>query len=314
MRLAIAVVMALVAASFVAPIAGAAETQSTFGLIADGPYRTALATRIARGVDHRDGIRIFPVIGKSPAQNLADLAEVRGIDLALVPSDSLGFAEGQGLIRGVTGKFDYLVKLANLDIHVLAGPSIRSLADIEGKRVAVGPATHASYETSAMLFGALGLSVPALPHDSSQAIAAVKSGDAAAAVLVGVSPLPEVARLARSDGLHLVAIPPRAELESYYAPSLIGPAIYPNLLEPGQSVETVSSSLVLAAMRSPEGSRQQSALTRFATALFASLLEDGAGPGINLNAAVPGWTRSQASGLALESLGRTSSQSTAQEN
>ena len=132
--------------------------------------------------------RIFPIIGKSPAQNLADLAEVRGIDLALVPSDSLGFADGQGLIPGAASKFDYLVKLANLDIHVLAGPSIHSLADIAGKRMAVGSATHASYETSAMLFGALGLSVTAVPLDSGQAIAAVKSGDAAAAVLVGVSP------------------------------------------------------------------------------------------------------------------------------
>ena len=86
-------------------------------------------------------------------------------------------------------------------------------------------------------------------------------------------------------------IPPQAELAVFYAPSLIGAAIYPKLLKPGQSVETVSSSLVIAAMRWPKGSPQQAELTRFAAALFASLLEDGAGPGINLNAAVPGWTQ-----------------------
>ena len=314
MRHAIVGIVFIAAAAFGSLPGIAAERQTTFGLIADGPYRTALATRIARGVDHRDGIRILPVIGKSPAQNLADLAEVRGIDLALVPSDSLGFAGAQGLIRGASGKFDYLVKLANLDIHVLAGPSIRSITDLKNKRVAVGSATRASYETSAMLFAALGLSVTSLPLDSGEAIAAVKSGDAAAAVLIGVTPLPEVARLGRSDGLHLVAVPPRAELAAFYAPSLIGAANYPALLEQGQSVETVSSSLVLAAVRWPQGSPQQAALTRFATALFASLLEDGAGPGINLNAAVPGWTRSEASGLALEALGRAPSLPTTQEN
>ena len=316
MRHAIAVAMTVMMSVVSPRWALAADKQETLGLIADGPYRTALAMRIARGIDHRGGLRILPVIGKSPAQNLADLMELRGIDLAIVPSDSMAFIGLQGLMPDLGGKIDYLVKLANVDVHVLGGPAIRSLPDLKGKRVAIGSAAHASYETSLTLLDSLKLDVTVLPLNGSDAIAAVKAGTADAAILVGVSPLPEIGKLTQADGLHLVAIPPEPGTGGFYSPSLLTDKLYPGLLNGSGPVETVSSSLVIAAVRWPKGSPQQQRLARFTGVLFASLLEDSAGAGINLNAEVPGWTRSQASEQALQTLakGAVTPSSSAQEN
>lgn len=286
------------------------------GLIADGPYRTALALRIAHGVDHVDNLRVLPVIGTSPAQNLADLVELRGIDLALVPSDTLAFMRGENLGTAANGKIDYLVKLANMDVALLAGAAVQSLASLNGKRLAIGSATHASYETSLTLIRALKLDVTVLPLNGDDAIAAVQDGSADAAILVGVSPLPELARLKPGSGLHLVAIPPGPALDEFYAPSLLTAKIYPGLLKPEESVETISSSLVIAALRWPKGSPQQQHLAVFAKALFAGLTQGGEEAGINLNSGVAGWTRSPAAAAALESLAKinTPVPATTQEN
>ena len=316
MKHAIAIALATIISLFLPNALLADGKPLTLGLIADGPYRTALALRIARAVDHVDNLRVLPVIGASPAQDLADLAELRGIDLALVPSDSVAFMRGEGLGPAAGGKIDYLVKLANMDVALLAGASIQSLTNLNGKRLAIGSATHASYETSLTLIRALKLDVTVLPFNGDDAIAAVQDGRADAAVLVGVSPLPELARLKPGSGLHLVAIPPGPALNEFYAPSLLTAKLYPGLLKPDESVETISSSLVIAAVRWPKGSPQQQHLAVFAKALFAGLMQDSEGAGINLNSGVAGWTRSAAADLALEELAKNSANipATTQEN
>ena len=160
------------------------------------------------------------------------------------------------------------------------------------------------------------LDVTVLPFNGDDAIAAVQDGRADAAVLVGVSPLPELARLKPGSGLHLVAIHPSPALNEFYAPSLLTAKLYPGLLKPDESVETISSSLVIAAVRWPKGSPQQQHLAVFAKALFAGLMQDSEGAGINLNSGVAGWTRSAAADLALEELAKNSANipATTQEN
>lgn len=304
MRHAVAIVLALCAA-----IAGAGQLQSaerleTLGLIADGPYRIALAQRIARAVDHRDHLRVLPVIGNNPLQSLADLLELRGIDLAIVPSDTLAFAASQDIATGMEHKLDYLVKLGNLDVHVVAGPAIRSLRDLAGKRVAIGTASHESYDTALAMLSLMEIDVSPVAFSGAAAIAAVREGQADAAVLTGVSPLPEIASLRATDGLHLVPVIPEASMAEIYAPALLTAKLYPDLLKSGETVETVSSALILAAVRWPRGSPQQKRLERFADALFAAFMADSGDAGINFNSAVPGWQRAEATDRVLGGLGQ----------
>jgi len=304
MRHAIAIVLAICAVVAGAGQLRSAERLETLGLIADGPYRIALAQRIARAVDHRDQLRVLPIIGSNPLQSLADLLELRGIDLAIVPSDTLAFAASQGIAPGMEQKLDYLVKLGNLDVHIVAGPAIHSLRDLAGKRIAIGTASHESYETALAMLGLMEIDVSPLAFSGAAAIAAVKEGQADAAILTGVSPLPEVASLRAADGLHLVPVIPEAAMAEIYAPALLTAQIYPDLLKSGETVETVSSALILAAVHWPKGSPQQKRLERFTGALFAAFMAGSGDAGINFNSAVPGWKRAEAADRVLGGLGQ----------
>jgi TRAP-type uncharacterized transport system substrate-binding protein len=266
--------------------------QNAVGVMADTAGSLGLALNFARALDHENDLRLLPMAGKGPVQTLTDLLTLRGVDAAILPSDTLAYAVANQLLEGAPARVSFIARLASLDVHVLAGRHIKTLADLEGKRVAAGSTGSGSFIAASLIFPAMGITIDEVPLADADAIAALKRGDVDAAVIAGPRPAAALLTLKPRDGLHLVGVSASGILADVYAPAILTAADYPKLLRKGESVETAASALVVAVFNAPRNSERYYKLRRFTEALFDSLNpEDGAAAGINLAAEVPGWKR-----------------------
>ncbi|HUR43883.1 MAG TPA: TAXI family TRAP transporter solute-binding subunit [Aestuariivirga sp.] len=274
----------------------------TVGVLAATPDEFALLLRLARAIDHENGMRILPMQGKGPVQTLTDLVSLKGIDAALVSSDTLAFMERNGLLEGFGSKISFILRLSTLDVHVIARSGIETLADLDGKTVAIGPASSDSYVAGQLLLEAAGASVRTIEANGATALRAVTEGKADAAILVGRKPLSEIKALQASSELHLLDVAAPEGLQEIYAPSLVTHEDYPQLIGAEHAVETVSAALVIAVFNWQRGSPQYDKVRSFTDGLFSALQPGGASDAsLNLAASVPGWARHRAVEEALKS-------------
>lgn len=282
------------------------------GVLADTPESFAFLQRLTRGLDHSGQLRVLPMAGKGPVQSLTDLVKLPGVDAVVIASDTLPFMEANGLIRGLGSKISYAVRLASLDVHMVAREGINSFADLEGKVVASGSTASSSYAATQLLIAAHKVTVKILETTPANAVAAVAAGKADAAILVGHKPLPE---LRQATGVRLVSIAAPEALAGIYSPSLLDNADYPGLIAENSPVETISSSLIIAASNWPQGTVQYGRTRRLVDALFVALQpgrDDDAD--INFAAKVPGWSRNLAAEDALKQHAQRRQKKTETEN
>src|SRR3954453_21360987 len=94
-----------------------------------------IAEDLANLVDDGATRRVVPVVGKGSLQNLLDLKYLRGIDLAILQTDVIDYAREQQLVPGLDSAFTYIAKLHNEEFHLLAGPDIKTVADLANRKV-----------------------------------------------------------------------------------------------------------------------------------------------------------------------------------
>src|SRR5438309_7253739 len=86
-----------------------------------------VAEDLANLIDDGATRRVVPVVGKGSLQSLTDLKYLRGIDMAILPTDVLDYAKEQRLYPGIDSPITYITKLHNEELHVLPGPQIKNL-------------------------------------------------------------------------------------------------------------------------------------------------------------------------------------------
>src|SRR5262249_50068444 len=84
-----------------------------------------IVEELADLVDDGATRRVIPVVGKGALQDLTDLRYLRGIDMAILPTDVLDYAKEQGLSPELVGSLTYIAKLYNEEFHVLARADIK---------------------------------------------------------------------------------------------------------------------------------------------------------------------------------------------
>ena len=244
-----------------------------------------------------DALRIVPLLGKGSLQNLGDLLNLRGVDLALATADSAASPEAAKLYPNLRARISYIAKLYDQEIHILAGPDIHGLEDLAGKTVNADVAGSGTFVTATAVFNAL--HIPAkLANDTPNAgLERLKRGEIAAVVYVIGKPGRLFATLPAGTGLHLVPLPLSEELLQTYVPSTLTHADYPMLIAEGDTLETMAVPVLLTAYNWPAGTVRYRNLAAF-TDLFFSHFQDLQQPPyhpkwheVNLRATVPGWTR-----------------------
>jgi len=149
-----------------------------------------MAEEIAGVVDDGATRRVVPVVGKSNIQNLTDLKYLRGVDLAIVPTDALEYAREQRLFPGLENSLTYIAKLYNQELHLLARSDINKVADLSGQTVNVDVRGSSTALTTARLFKLLGVDARTANDSQDAALQKLRNGEIAAMAFVAAKPAP----------------------------------------------------------------------------------------------------------------------------
>lgn len=161
----------------------AANGAATLGMMTGGLHGTfvQIGSDVAT-VASSDALRVVPLIGKGSLQNLADLLNLRSVDLALVSADSAWSTEASGLYSGLRSRVHYIAKLYDQEVHILAAPDVYIVADLANKTVNVGLMGSGTAVTAPAVFDSMHVAVK-LAHDiPTVALEKLKRGEIAALV------------------------------------------------------------------------------------------------------------------------------------
>jgi uncharacterized protein len=237
--------------------------------------------------------RVLPVVGKGSLQNVADLEALRGIDMALVQTDALDRLRAQKPGQSIT----YIAKLYNEEFHLLARSEIKSVNDLDGRKVNFGTAGDGTSVTGPAIFDRLGVKVQATSYVPALALEKLRSGEIAAVAYVAAKPAPLFSALRQSDGLHFIAIPMNNAVAGAYRPARLTGNDYPDLISPTEAVDTVAVGMALMVANLVPGSERSRSVASFVGAFFTQLprlQEAGHDPKwqeVDLSADLPGWKR-----------------------
>jgi TRAP transporter TAXI family solute receptor len=271
---------------------------ATIGLIAGGPGSTdaRVAADIAEVLDDGERLRVLPMLGEGSAQNIADLIYLKGVDVAIVHADVLEQTMQHGTIPR-EASVQYIAKLFQEEIHVLARRDIASLNDLSGKVVSIGPVGSGTEMTASALLDMAHVT-PNILHDRQPvALDRLRRGEIAAMFIIGGKPVPLLQAIEPGTGLHFVPIPLSAQIVDSYLPTSLDHQQYPSLVPAGPPIDTVAVSSILVTLATSSDTQRAKRVNRFVDTLFErfdQFVQPGFHPKwqeVNLSAQIQGWAR-----------------------
>lgn len=279
------------------------------GQLEGAPIR--FATDIERVVNDGSNLQVLPIVTRGPTENIDDLLYLKGVDLAIINSDTLAQFEQQ--IPNIRQRIDYIISLFPSEVHVFVRPGINSLDDLAGKKVNFNTEGTAAAYSGPLIFDKLHIAVQKtfIPHQVALAEMRAGKGDMAAVVFVTSK---SVAAFTREwpAGFKFLPVPFREDMQ-YYLPATLTSNDYPSLIPKGQEVQTIAVPTILASFNWSRESDRYRRVARLVDHLF-SRLSTLQGPGYHpkwknvvLNATVPGLNRFPAAQEWLDNAGRVAS-------
>lgn len=272
---------------------------NTVAIIAGSPEDTYLdITHDLAVVLNDENLRILPVAGMGGAQNIRDVLYLKGIDIGITSSQMLRYFASTGeLSTALDQRLNYITRLYPEEMHVVAGRNIQKLEDLNGKKVNFSDPGSSTQISARDVFGLLSVSVEEVNMSQADAIAAVKKGEIAATVVISGKPAVVLERISASDNLHLVEVPFTRTLENIYLSAQLEQSLYPNLIDAGQTVQTVAVDSVLITNNWQPASDRYRRVARFVEALFSHFSDLQKPPRhpkwleVDLAKELPGWQR-----------------------
>lgn len=151
------------------------------------------------------------------------------VDLAIMQLDVLRFVteimlKETGL--NVLKEAKVALNLYLEEIHIITkNPEIRTVQQLEGKRVAVGPEKSGSALTSEVLLAGFGVKIEPVFDLPERAVKKLSQGEIDALIFIGGAPVPAFQKLDKS--FHFVALPADSGLEQIYPKKKIAKSVYP---------------------------------------------------------------------------------------
>jgi hypothetical protein len=251
---------------------------------------------LAQTLDNQRGLRVIPMASSGCMQSAADVLRLEQVDVALLTTDCVAYAEQQGLLPQASHELAYLTRLEALPIVLVARKNIATLTALAGLRIATGPADSAAFATGELVLGGLGLPFRRVPKSGVEGLAALKAGRADAVLLLGLDALDASMT---PEAFHLLSLSAPTTLGSVYSPALV-PSDKLFGLSQGQDFETISAALTFVALQKPRTPRQQKRVALFSSLYFQDQQADGRSA--QLSTSIAGWRRHDASTSALRAL------------
>jgi len=257
-----------------------------------------LVEEMSRVLDDGDNMQVLPIITRGPSYNVHALLYLRGIDLAVINGDVLDFFGKKQNIPRIRSRINFITQLFTSELHILARPEIKTIEDLAGKAVNFNTIGTSAAFTGPIIFDRLGIKIKKtfVPHPI--AMQQMKKSDKyAAVVFVTAKPVRPLVKKKWPKGFKLLPAPFTPALEDLYLPGVLNASDYPDLIKPGQRIDTVAVPTVLAAFNWSSGHPRQRKVSRFVDYLFERFARLRKPPfhkkwrTINLAADIPGWKR-----------------------
>jgi TRAP-type uncharacterized transport system substrate-binding protein len=255
------------------------------------------ADEMGKVLNDGDELRILPIVGFGATSNLGDLLYLRGVDAAFTQSDVFEYFEKERGIHNLANRIHYVARFPTAELHIIAPKKYKTLEDLRGKRVSFGPKGTAASLTAAIVLERMGIQVETVYQDHRTGMVDLQSGKLAALIRCAGKPLGFVKNIPADSGLHIIPVPFTEKLADYYTLSELTHEHYPNLIKPGEIVDTIGVPTVLAVYNWPKNTYRFKRVERFVQRLFQNwdkFHNDAFHPAwkdVNLAATVPGWTR-----------------------
>jgi TRAP-type uncharacterized transport system substrate-binding protein len=266
------------------------------GLLEGAPIH--FATEIARVVNDGGTMHILPVVTRGPTENVNDLLYLRGIDAAIINSDSLDEYKSQ--VPQIQQRITSLLSLFPSELHIFVRPEIKSLADLAGKKVNFNTQGTAAAYSGPLIFSRLGVDVDKMFIPHPVALEQMKRGEIAAVVFVTAKPVDAFVKGKWEDGFKFLPVEFGPKFEDYYLSTSLDSTDYPNLIAKGQKVPTIAVPTILAAFNWRPDTPRYKRVARFVDELF-SRIDKLKAPGfdpkwkdVNIATRVPGLERFRA--------------------
>lgn len=266
------------------------------GLIEGAPIR--FATEIARVVSDGGALQVLPVVTRGPTENVNDLLYLKGIDAAIINSDSL--EEYKTQVPQIQQRISYILSLFPSELHIFVRPEIKSLADLAGKKVNFNTQGTAAAYSGPLIFSRLNIDVDKqfIPHPV--ALEQLKRGEIAAVVFVTSKPVDAFTKTKWEEGFKFLPVEFGPKFQDYYLQSYLDSSDYPNLIPKGERVATISVPTILASFNWRPNSPRYARLASFVDELFSRIDKlrlpgfDPKWKDVNLSTQAPGLERFKA--------------------
>src|SRR3954469_4621967 len=197
------------------------------GLLEGAPIR--FATEIARVVNESNQVHVLPIVTRGPTENVNDLLYLKGVDLAVINTDSL--EEYKTQVPQIQQRIVSILSLFPSELHIFVRPEIRSLSDLTGKKVNFNTQGTAAAYSGPLIFSRLGLDVEKtfIPHPV--ALEQLRRGEIACVVFVTSKPVDAFVKGKWDGGFKFLPVEYNSKFSDYYLPAYLEPADYPNLVK-----------------------------------------------------------------------------------
>jgi TRAP transporter TAXI family solute receptor len=259
----------------------------------------AIVQDIADVLDDGDQLRVLPIVGKGPEQNIKDVLFLRGVDMGITQANILKhYAKTGELGSNFIDQVAYIAKLFNEEMHILVRSDVNDIQELKGKHVNFGAEGSGTEITGKLVFEALGIDAKEMHLSDADAVQKLKSGEIAAMITVTGKPAPALANIKDAHGLKFLTVPYAKELEDSYYPATLTHDDYPELVPEGQRVDTVAVCAVLISFNWDHDSPRYARLAKFVDRFFTNFDSFQKAPRhpkwreVNFAATLEGWHRS----------------------
>jgi len=266
------------------------------GLLEGAPIR--LATDIARVVNDGGVMHVLPIVTRGPTENVNDLLYLKGVDAAIINSDSL--EEYKSQVPQIQQRITYIINLFPSELHIFVGPEVGSLQDLAGKKVNFNTQGTAAAYSGPLIFSRLGLEVEKMFIPHPMALEQLRRGEIAGVVFVTSKPVDAFLKGRWEAGYKLLPVEYGSKFEDYYLPSYFDFTDYPNLVAKGEKIPTIAVPTILTAYNWRADSDRYRRVARFVDDLFSRVNKlqapgfDAKWKDVNVRAKVPGLERFRA--------------------
>jgi uncharacterized protein len=257
-----------------------------------------IAYDLAAVLNDGDNLRILPVVGIGGPQNIRDVRSLKGIDIGLTQTSILNnFRRSNEQLGSFDNKIVYIAKLFNEETHIVVRSGINSFDQLQGQKVNLDATGSGTSYSMRDVFKRLNIKVEEVSLTQAEAFEKLKRGEIAATVLIAGKPARSMTLLKGTDGLRFLSIPYTSALGSDYLPTTLNHDDYPDMIQQGQSVDTIAVGAVLIAYNWPKNTDRYRRVEKFINAFFPRITDFQRAPNhvkwreVNLASTLAGWNR-----------------------